>query len=111
MKLRDKDEWTDWDYLLAEALQVIEDWTDQHGLLTYEARAHEQRVIVEAHKKIDPFEAAKERKTKGTKNKPYNPQPGEFFVPKLLLADPDDEWPTREEYIRREIELEELNRD
>lgn len=88
-------------------MQVIEDWTDPHGLMVYESRDHDNRVIVEAHRKIDRFEAAKERITKGTPNKPYKGQPGEFFVPKLLLAEPDDEWPTREEYIRREIELEE----
>ena len=42
----DKDEWTDWDFVLVEAVQLIEDWTDQHGLLAWEVDDPKERVQV-----------------------------------------------------------------
>ena len=93
--LRDRDEWTDWDYLLIDAYQLIQDLTDKHGLLVHETSS--ERVMVSAKREIDRFEAARDRMTRGTKKKGYEPQPGEYFVPVLELRGGD--WPTVEEYF------------
>lgn len=95
----DKDEWLDVDYALLSALQTLEDYTDQHGLLIWEVQDPKNRVEVAAHMKIDPFEAAKEIKTSG---KNYKKKPGEYYVPKLTLL--SKEWPTMEEFIEHQIE-------
>lgn len=97
----DKDEWVEWDYVLLNAFQTVEDWTNQDGLLAYEVDDFQDRVIVQAVRKINKFEAAKESITGG---KNYKPRPGEYFVPETLLQDPEnDSWPTMEEYIEGEI--------
>lgn len=88
----DKDEWTDWDYALARAQQLIEDYTDQHGNLVYEVQ--DDRVVVEAVRKIDKFEAAKDRITS---KKNYKPLDGEYYVPRLEKR--SAEWPTFEEWV------------
>lgn len=86
----------DWDFALAEALQTIEDYTNQHGILAWEADS--ERVDVSAAKKIDKFESAKQRNT-GRKN--YKAEPGEYFVPHLELL--GGEWPTMAEYVRGQM--------
>lgn len=102
-KTGDKDAWLDWDYALLDAVQTLEDWTNQHGLLVWEVDDPKKRVIVEAKRKTDQFEAAKDRIT-GKKN--YEARPGEIFVPNLVLDSEDGEWPTMEEYIDHLIEEE-----
>lgn len=90
----DKDEWTEWDYLLARALQTIETHTDSNGLLIYEVR--DDRVVVDAIRKIDKFEEAKDRITS---RKGYKPASGEYFIPRLDKR--SEEWPTMAEYYER----------
>ena len=90
----DADGWTDWDFLLVQADQLIRDWTDQNGLLAWEVNDHKQRVRVLAERRIDQFEAAKASITSG---KRYKARPGEYFVPKLEKTTED--WPTHEEYF------------
>lgn len=97
----DKDEWVEWDWALIRAFQTVEDWTDSHGLLRYEVDDPKQRTYVEAVKKIDQFEAAKDRITS---RKNYKPDPGEYFAPRLEKR--SKEWPTLQEYIEHEIEKE-----
>lgn len=92
--------WSDWDYALVAAFQVIEDNTNKHGLLLWEVE--NERMDVQAVKKIDPFQAAVDRKTRGSKKKGYNPEPGEYFVPELNLR--GGEWPTYSEYIKNLLE-------
>lgn len=81
----DKDEWLDWDHALIDALQTIEDYSDQYGLLKWEL--DDERAEVDAIKKFHPFEVARDNQTKGTKNKPYTPEPGEYFVPEIWTRD------------------------
>lgn len=73
--------WTEWDYALVYAVQVIEDFTDQFGLLSWEVE--DEAVEVDAVKKIHKFAAARDRATSGTQKKPYKPEPGEMFYPRL----------------------------
>ena len=91
----DREAWTDWDFALVAALQVIQDNTNQHGLLSWEVE--NERMDVIAEKKFDKFQAAVDRRTKGTKKKSYEPAPGEYFSPKLDLR--GGEWPTYREYV------------
>lgn len=92
--LRPRDEWTRWDYALVSAYQLVQDLTTKSGLLAHEVE--NPRMDVLAIKKHDKFQAAVDRRTKGTKKKGYEPDPGEYFVPKLHLR--GGEWPTLEEY-------------
>lgn len=94
--------WTDWDYALVAAFQVIEDNTNRHGLLTWEVE--NERMDVDAEKRTDKFQAAVDRRTKGTKKKGYEPSPGEYFVPKLNLL--GGEWPTYSEYVKGLVDKE-----
>ena len=103
--LRDRDEWTDWDFALIAALQVVEDNMDKHGLLSWEV-LHED-MDVNALKKIDKFQAAVARRTKGSKKKGYTPSDGEYFVPELSFLGPEEEYPTYRTYLeglRKEAE-------
>lgn len=97
----DRDEWIDWDWLLSRALQTVEDWTNDHGLLRYEVDDHLRRVDVDAVKKIDRFEEAKARRTSG---KNYKPADGEYFIPRLSKR--SKEWPTLEEHIQYLVDQE-----
>lgn len=83
----DKDEWLDWDHALVDALQTIEDYSDQYGLLAWELA--DPHVEVDAVKKIHPFEAARDRQTQGSANKPYKPEPGEYFLPDVWTRNKD----------------------
>ena len=94
----DKDEWIDWDFSLAEALQTIEDFTDSHGQLFWETEP--EAMDVSARKKIDKFQAAIDRATKGTDKNPYKPEPGEVWVPELQWRGPEDEYPTYRTYLQ-----------
>lgn len=98
-ELDDREAWIDWDFALVSALQIIEDNTDKHGLLTWETA--NDRIDVKANKKIDKFQAAVDRRTKGTKKKGYEPAAGEYFIPELDLR--GGEWPTYKEYIEEMI--------
>lgn len=88
----DRDEWISWDYALVHAQQLIEDYTDNHGNLVYEVQS--DRVTVEAVRKIDKFEEAKERITS---RKNYKAQAGEYYIPRLDKR--SKEWPTFEEWV------------
>ena len=87
-------EWTEWDFVLAQVDQLIEDYTDSNGLLAWEVDDPNHRVLVSAVKKVDRFEAAKQAIT-GKKS--YRPTKGEYFVPKLSKT--TAEWPTHTEYF------------
>lgn len=102
----DREAWIEWDYALVAALQIIEDSTNKHGLLSWEV--DNERMDVIAEKKVDKFQAAVDRRTKGSKKKPYEPAPGEYFVPKLDLR--GGEWPTYSDYLE-ELRAESLKRD
>lgn len=95
--IRSASDWTEWDFALANAMQLKEDLTNRHGLLEHEVE--DPRMFVNAVKKIDKFQAAVDRKTKGTKKKGYEPEPGEYFVPDMQLR--YGEWPSIKEYFQR----------
>lgn len=94
-------EWTTWDYVLISALQLIEDFSDPNGLLVWEKES--PNVKVEAVKKIDSFESAKERATSG---KNYKRVPGEYFIPRVSLQYWAEEWPTLQDWIDAQSEPE-----
>jgi len=93
--------WTDWDYALAEAVQLLEDYTTPEGHVVWEADS--ERVTFDAKKKISKARAAIERKTRGSKNKAYEPDLGEYWVttPRLMHG---EEWPTLEEWVLEQNE-------
>lgn len=97
--LRDRDEWTDWDYAIQGAFQLVNDLTDKHGLLRHEVES--ERVMVSAIRQTDRFQAAVDRMTSGGP-KGYKASPGEYWIPKLELR--GGEWPTVEEYFAIEAE-------
>ena len=75
----DREEWTSWDHLLADAVQVISDYSDSNGILRW---IHDDEAVeINANKKIDKFEAAKAIATSGSK---YKAAPGEYFVPDVF---------------------------
>lgn len=88
--------WTDWDYALAEVGQMLEDYRTPEGHMFWEAES--ERVTFDARKKINKARAAIDRKTKGSKGKPYKPLDGEYWVTEPVLMEGDD-WPTLEEWL------------
>lgn len=96
----DKCYWTSWDYVLADAIALIQDHTDDRGHLVWER--DDPRVEVVATKYIDKAQAAIDKKTRGTAKKPYEPAPGENWRTHLRLFPGETEWPTMEEYYERE---------
>lgn len=68
----DRTELTDWDLALIQAIQTIEDLTDEHGLYVWETA--EDGVSVSSIKTHDKFQASIDRKTS---KKNYKPDPGE----------------------------------
>lgn len=93
------DQWNEWDFALAEARQLIEDYTDRHGHLVFERDS--DRVAVDAIRRIDKAQAKIDAKTKGRKGKPYEPLPGEYWVTELVLQR-GEEWPTLAEWVEDE---------
>jgi hypothetical protein len=92
--------WTDWDYILAEVGQMLEDYRTPEGHMFWEAES--ERVTFNAQRKINKAKAAIDRKTKGSKNKPYSPQDGEYWTTEPVLMYGDD-WPTIEEWMEEKI--------
>lgn len=73
----DKDEWLEWDYLLLNAFQTIEDFTDpDSGILQW--KLDDPAVEVTAVKYIHPWHEAVEARTGGAN---YKAAPGERFRP------------------------------
>lgn len=95
----DRDEWIGWDHTLVNAYQLIQDFTNEHGLLIWEVDDPKERVTVLAERKIDKFKAAVESRTGGKK---YKALKGEYFVPKLDLR--AKEWPTFDEWVQSQTE-------
>ena len=96
--------WTDWDFALADAINFIKDHTNKHGHLVFEQEDRE-RVEVIVEKKIDRVDAIIERRTRGSKNKPYEPTPGEHYASRLKLMPGEDKWPTAEEWYAEQDAL------
>lgn len=90
------DQWNEWDFALAEARQLIEDYTDRHGHLIFERDS--DRVAVDAVRKVDKAQAKIDAKTKGKK---YKPQDGEYYVTELVLQQGKD-WPSLAEWAEIE---------
>lgn len=101
----DRDEWTSWDHALAGAFQTIEDYSDEYGLLVWER--DDEAVEVDAIRKIHPFKRAIDLATKGSAKKPYEPRPGEYFVPKMHTRrkdeDGNEKYRTYSEWIEEEV--------
>lgn len=96
-KMGDKDEWLEWDHLLADTYQIIEDHTDEYGLLVWERE--DEAVAIDAVRKIHPFKESVDLVTSGTANKPYKARPGEYFVPDVSSRRSDDSLQTFRQWI------------
>lgn len=92
--------WTDWDFALANAVQIIDDFTTAEGHLVWEAES--ERVTFDALKKINKARAAIDRRTKGTKNKAYEASDGEYWTTEPVLMR-GDEWPTMDEWVSEKV--------
>lgn len=85
------------DYALATALQVVEDYTDNEtGHLIFVEQS--DRVTFDAKKYTKKSIAAVERKTKGSKKRPYEAGPGERWrtIPRVMNG---GEMPTLAEWL------------
>lgn len=80
-------------------LQLIEDYSTEYGLPIWEVDENADNVDVVAVRRIDKFEASKE---KTTSKKNYKPAAGERFVPKAILN--WGEWPTFEDWVKYQNE-------
>ena len=102
-------EWTDWDHALVTAIQVIEDYSDEYGLLAWELA--DEAVEVDAVRKVHKFKASVDARTTGTPTKPYKPVPGEYFVPEVWTRRKDEDgnerFQTYEEWLKKELEKQE----
>jgi hypothetical protein len=102
-ELGDRTEWISWDFALLDAFQTIEDYTDDSsGVPIWELM--DEEVDVQANRKINPFLAARDNKTKGTATKPYKPQAGEYFVPVIVSLRPDGHIQTYSEWLKKQAE-------
>ena len=68
-----------------------------------------ERVDVEAVKKVNKFHASRDRQTSGKGKKGYTPAPGEYFVPKIRLRGGDP--PTLKEYWTTLAEEAQMDRE
>lgn len=98
----DPNRWTEWDYALGYSYQVIEDFTDKYGLLAWEV--DDEAVEIDAEKRRHKFKASVDRATSGTDKKPYKPEPGEYFVPKVWSRRSDGSIQTFSEWITSQSE-------
>lgn len=102
----DKDEYLTWDYALMNAFQTIEDYTDQKsGLPVWEL--DDEAVYVDAVRKTNKFQQAIDEATRGSKTKPYQPSPGEYFVPDMNTRRKDGEgkpvFQTYSEWVKKSV--------
>lgn len=97
----DPDRWTDWDYALGYATQIVDDFTDQYGLLAWEV--DDEAVEIDAVKKRHKFKAAVDRATAGTSKKPYKPEPGEYFTPEVWSRRADGSIQTFSEWVAANV--------
>lgn len=98
----DRTEYTRWDWALANAVQTIEDFTDdKSGLPQWEL--DDERIEVYALKRVNKFQQAIDESTRGTAGKPYKPKPGEYFIPEIHSRQVDEDgnevFPTFREWI------------
>lgn len=91
--------YTEWDFALASAMALIEDYTDNETghLIAYE---YSPRVEFTPERRIKKSKAAVDRMTNGDK---YKPEPGESWVTKPNAIDGGD-LPTISEWIKSESE-------
>ena len=87
--------WTQDDFMLFDAYQTIDDFSDQHGILVWDKES--DRVDIWATHKVDKFESAKDRAA-GKKGR--KPIAGEYWVPdvRLIPGYEDEGWPTITEW-------------
>lgn len=92
--------YTEWDFALASAMALIEDYTDSETghLIAYE---YSPRVAFTPTKRIKKSKAAVEMMTNG---KDYKPSPGESWVSQPKAIDGGD-LPTIREFIEYEASL------
>jgi hypothetical protein len=95
-------DWTDWDYAIATAMQMIEDGTTEEGLLIWEVS--QEDVFVDPEKRFNKARQAIEDITSADNYKSKN---GEYWVPILRQhgVEPGHEvFQTRREWIEKTVE-------
>lgn len=98
----DRTEWTEWDFALVAAFQTVEAYTDQNGIRQWQKEDPE--ALIDAERKIDKFQAAVARRTKGSSKKPYQPQDGEYWTPVVEADRPGNKTWTYEEWVADKTE-------
>jgi hypothetical protein len=105
-------EWTQWDFALAMAVQFIKDGTTEEGHLIWEIE--DERVVVEPIREINKARAATDAITSV---KDYKAAPGEYWRTKLItpwheeevkqgFAEGEFKFQTRSEWIQSVMEEE-----
>ena len=77
---------------------MIEDFTDQYGLPAWVVE--DEAVEIDAVKKVHKFKASVDRATSGSKNKAYQPVPGEYFIPDVFSRRSDGSIQTFSEWAK-----------
>ena len=80
---------------------MIEDHTDEYGLLVWERE--DPSVDIAAHRRIHKFKAAIDERTRGTEKTPYKPKAGEYFVPRVESLREDESIQTFREWVERSV--------
>ena len=94
----DKDEWTEWDFLLMVSYQTIEAYTDDNGVPRW--KEEDDNVEVQAKRVIKKFKAEMDIISN---TKDYKPTPGETFVPDFILRNGADRAQTYSEWVAKKI--------
>lgn len=96
----DREEWVPWDFILAQAYQLVTDFTNQYGFLEWESDDPYGVVTVVPELKIDKVEQSLElgKKNRDTARR-LERVAGSKLVPRLKKKK-DKEWPSHVEYFK-----------
>lgn len=98
----DKDEWTAWDYLIADVAQLIEDCTDENGFLVWEKdTGQEEPTAIIATLRRD--RAAYTRQVFEKQNADALSKPGAYVELRMKLRN-GYEYPSHRDYFKRQAE-------
>lgn len=93
-------EWTFWDYLLTNVVQLIDDFTTEDGFLVWELEDPDERMVVHPYRKIDRVDRAKQIFSQRNA-KELERAKGSYVAVKLKKQRPDDEYPNHLEFFQR----------
>lgn len=96
-KLGDRHEWILWDFSLMNAYKLIEDYTDERGILLWEKDMPGEPVIFDTELKLDRATEAVVKAESAHRERMAN-NPGMYVVVKPKLRAKD--WPTHIDYFK-----------